>query len=430
MKTSGKNNLSSRLPEIFGSGNLFLPAVSVVSLAATFFVSVSSLTFETKFAVFLLIVAFYTVFCVTLYFMQKNRNRSPDSADETSETVFNVNVERNLLALEEASMFFGAALKPADMFRLVASRINEMIPFASAALFDFDEEKQVFKIIGASGENSRELANLETVSINGLAGKVFESREIEFDEYLLLEKTAVSADCLKNLNSAVAAPLILEGDNIFGVVALYGDKERKFDRKTHLLLEAIAERIAPLFTSSLAFEKSLSNALTDSLTNLPNERAFYLILENQIAESQRGRDQRPLTVLTVDIKNFDALNQKYGHATGDRILEFAAVNIKAQLRKMDFLSRSTGDEFLVVLPTASDAITLEIIDRIENAARTNAFAIDEKEKFYLELNFGAATFSKNGETAQKLLQNARREKQLAKSSLSGNVIKFPKELVN
>lgn len=49
------------------------------------------------------------------------------------------------------------------------------------------------------------------------------------------------------------------------------------------MAEAIAVRAAPLFTSSMAFERSVSNALTDTLTNLPNG-ARFLVLENQMAK--------------------------------------------------------------------------------------------------------------------------------------------------
>ncbi len=46
---------------------------------------------------------------------------------------------------------------------------------------------------------------------------------------------------------------------------------------------------------SIAYERTQANALTDATTDLPNERAFYLVLENQVAEAQRNRGERPLT---------------------------------------------------------------------------------------------------------------------------------------
>ncbi|MGC2235349.1 MAG: diguanylate cyclase [Pyrinomonadaceae bacterium] len=432
MKAFEKQKTQSNLPDFFSSRNIILPSVSLLALVATFFASVSNLTFEVKIGVFTAIIFFYILFCAVFYFRQKSNEKNSAFVKETkiSDSIFTEDIERQLLALEDANRFFGASLKPADMFRLVGNRVGEIIPFASAALFSAAEDGQTLKAIGAVGANSRELANLEIGSLKGLAGKALVSRRIQADEKLLLEKSVISAELLKNLESAIAVPLLRNQTDVFGVLVLYGDRERKFEKSAPLLLEAIGERIAPLFISSLAFEQSLSNALTDSLTNLPNERAFYLILENQIAESQRQREQRFLTILTIDIKGFDALNQKFGHSTGDRILYFAADNIKAQLRKMDFLSRSMSDEFLIVLPTASETISQEIIGRIESAFKSSPFEIGGNEKIYLELNFGAATFIKDGETAPQLLQNARLQKQQAKSGASSKVLRFPKEFVN
>jgi diguanylate cyclase (GGDEF)-like protein len=315
------------------------------------------------------------------------------------------------------------------MFRLVASRAGEIVPFAAAALFWVDNEKSNFKVIGAVGDNARQFLNLKPDLSKGLAGKVLQSGKIEADEKLLLESEAISAETIGNLKSAIAVPLKEDVNRIFGVLTLYGDKEKSFDLNSRKLLEAVGERIAPLFISSLAFERSISNALTDSLTNLPNERAFYLILENQIAESQRQREERPLTVLTVDIKNFAGVNQRFGHATGDRILTFAADTIREQLRKMDFLARSTSDEFLIVLPTASEATTREIIERINKAFVINAFNI-EQEKTHLKLNFGAATLGQDGETVKELLQAANIKRKQAKFGQNNKILWFPKEFVN
>ena len=410
--------------------SLLLPAVSVLALIATFFAANSDLNFQTKLFIFFAIVAFYILFCTFFYFRRKQENLFFSSEERPGDALFSGEIERHLLALEEASEFFGASLKPADMFRLVSSRINEMTPFAASALFWTDEEKRVLRTVGAVGENAREMMNAGEISAEGLAGKAFASRKIQHDENLFLENKVFSSDALRNLDSAIAAPLIKNGNSVFGVFVLYGDKKRKFDARTELLLEAIATRIAPLFVSSLAFERSLSNALTDPLTSLPNERAFYLILENQIAESQRQRDERPLTILTIDIKGFDELNQKFGHASGDRILAFAAETIKGQLRKMDFIARSRGDEFLVVLPTASEGITFEIIERIERALKLNRFDTDADETVQLEMNFGAATFWRDGETAQQLLNNARLKKGNEKYASGSKVLLFPGEFVN
>jgi len=137
-----------------------------------------------------------------------------------------------------------------------------------------------------------------------------------------------------------------------------------------------------------------------------------------------------LAILTIDIKNFAEINEQYGHATGDRVLEYAAEMLKNQLRQMDFLARSVNDEFLAVLPTASDEITKEIIERVEKAFVSKPFEVLENEKIYLQLNFGAASFGKDGETLEQLLELAILRKQQSKSTESGKILWFPKEFVN
>jgi diguanylate cyclase (GGDEF)-like protein len=413
----------------FDSSQMILAIVSLSALFATFFISNIALRFETKAAFFSTIVFAYLLICVLFYLRQKQRSDISFFKARSSDSVFNEEIENKLLALEEANHFFGASLKPADMFRLVSSRTGEIIPFTASALFWVDNERSSLKVISATGENAREFLGLEIDASKGLAGKTFQSREIERDENLVLEMGAVPTEALKDLKTAIALPLKNNNGDVFGVFALYGDEEGKFDSDSSNLLEAVGERIAPLLISSSAFERSISNALTDALTNLPNERAFYLILENQIAESQRRREDRPLTVLSVDIKNFARINKKFGHATGDRILAFSAAAIKNQLRKMDFLARGAGDEFLIVLPTASEMMTREIIERLNKTFMLNPFTV-EPEKIYIELNFGAATFWQDGETAQELLHTANIRKRQEKTGENSKILWFPKEFVN
>jgi diguanylate cyclase len=180
----------------------------------------------------------------------------------------------------------------------------------------------------------------------------------------------------------------------------------------------------------MAFERSLSNALTDPLTKLPNERAFHMVLENQLAESHRSRDERPLTVMAVDIRNFDELNRDHGHVVGDQALAFAAEKISSQLRKMDFLARSMNDEFLIVLPKASERTAKEVMDRIQGCLVSNPMKVSDDEQIKIWLNFGFSTFWKDGETSQQLIQGAFMKKQQAKSEAPDNLLVFPKEYVN
>jgi diguanylate cyclase (GGDEF)-like protein len=426
MKKPKLQDLTKRIPSNTGSDFLAL-AVSLAAFVFIFFVANSAFSFRMKVAGVLLVTIAYAIWYLS--FFSRHTAEEIDLPEEQSERAspeiyFPEDIDTKLQALEEASLFFGASLKASDMFRLVTSRINEMIPFAVCALFLANEDQTKLKIIFSSGENSEILTNLEISSSKGLAGKVFKSGRSDIDKQLILDKISFPVETMSGLKSAIAAPLY-RGSDIFGVLQLYGNREIILGESSLRLLDAIAERFSPLLLSSLAFEQNLSSALTDSLTNLPNERAFYLVLENQIAESQRYRDERPLTVLTIDIKNFAEINQKYGHSTGDNILYFAAEVIKNQLRRMDFLARSMSDEFLTVLPTASEEITQEIIERLNNIFNTSPFEISPDNKIIVQLNYGTATFWQDGETPHDLLKIAHLRKQKQKTSDNSKIIQFP-----
>ncbi len=424
----------SLLTEIVRSaenGSLFLAFVSLTALTTTFVIANLNLTLTAKFLIFILIVVLYLSFCAAFYLRRKHRMLvEPEIAAAASEAVFNEEVEAKLFALEEAHQFFGASLKFADMFRLVASRLNEIIPFATCVLFVVGDEKTILKAQFAVGKNKSEFTDLKVKTGSGLAGKSLQSGETRIDEQLSEERKIVSAKALNNLQTGIAAPLFRRAE-VFGVLVLYGDAKNQFKQNSLELLAAAAERAAPLFISSQGFENNLANALTDALTALPNERAFYLVLENQIAEAQRFQGVRTLTVVTIDIVNFDELNCQYGHATGDRVLGFAAETIRAQLRRMDFLARSTGDEFLAVLPTASESVAREITERVRKSFVVNSFRISPAETIHLQLNFGASSFGNDGETAAVLVKHALLKKKLSKTAAGENkILFFPKEFVN
>jgi len=154
-----------------------------------------------------------------------------------------------------------------------------------------------------------------------------------------------------------------------------------------------------------------------------------MVLDNQLAESHRFRDERPLTVMALDLKNFRVVNQEYGHVTGDAILSIAAARIRSQLRKMDFLARFDNDEFVVVLPLIDERAIDEVAQRLRMTFAESKFCIGGIE-LCIDLNFGAASFWKDGETSQQLVRQAQLRKQHTKAADSNNVVLFPKEYVN
>ena len=106
----------------------------------------------------------------------------------------------------------------------------------------------------------------------------------------------------------------------------------------------------------------------DALTKLPNRRHFDEASERAVAHAQRCRS--PLAVLALDLDHFKQVNDTWGHAAGDRVLEVVSARINAALREQDLPARVGGEEFAVILQGAAPEKACAIADRIRLAVAT------------------------------------------------------------
>jgi diguanylate cyclase (GGDEF)-like protein/PAS domain S-box-containing protein len=105
-------------------------------------------------------------------------------------------------------------------------------------------------------------------------------------------------------------------------------------------------------------------ATTDFLTQLPNRRHFMTQIEAELARIQRHQG-KSAAVLSCDLDHFKNVNDRWGHAVGDRVLKHFAAILQKQLRKTDFAGRIGGEEFAIVLHGAAAAEALVFARRLQ-----------------------------------------------------------------
>ncbi|MEZ4256512.1 MAG: GGDEF domain-containing protein [Polyangiales bacterium] len=101
---------------------------------------------------------------------------------------------------------------------------------------------------------------------------------------------------------------------------------------------------------------------TDTLTDLPNRRAFFEEAPRLLALARRQRN--PVTVAFVDLDNFKHLNDTQGHDAGDEALRRVAAVLRSNVRAGDLAARLGGDEFVVLLPDAGEEAARVLLERI------------------------------------------------------------------
>jgi diguanylate cyclase (GGDEF)-like protein len=132
---------------------------------------------------------------------------------------------------------------------------------------------------------------------------------------------------------------------------------------------------ALLFTISIAFillamakerteYRHRTAARTDALTGIANRRGF---LEQAAVSKRWAADQKPVAVLLFDLDNFKSVNDRYGHAIGDRVLQIFADTAKANVTASDLVGRWGGDEFVAVLHDTARERAATVAERIQVA---------------------------------------------------------------
>jgi len=118
-------------------------------------------------------------------------------------------------------------------------------------------------------------------------------------------------------------------------------------------------------------ERLRSLALTDGLTGLPNRRYLDERLEGEVVRA--GRYHQPLSVLVIDVDDFKAVNDTWGHEKGDEVLVWVAGFLRSQLRSCDVACRTGGDEFVALLPgtgrEGAEILAARIRDTLANMRR-------------------------------------------------------------
>lgn len=204
---------------------------------------------------------------------------------------------------------------------------------------------------------------------------------------------------LLGARSELATPIIVE-EKVVGVINIEDRRKNAFTEEDQRLLEAFAKMVAVAWENVQLHEKLLMDSITDPLTGLYNRRFLFKRLEEEIDRARRYNEN--FGVLMIDLTNFKAINDTYGHKKGDELLSEFAKILKTSLRKSDVVSRYGGDEFVaIILDAKRDGLTA-IMERITEKVKENF----TDKGIPLGVNIGGALYPWDGKTAEDLLKIA------------------------
>jgi len=153
-------------------------------------------------------------------------------------------------------------------------------------------------------------------------------------------------------------------------------------------------------------------ARMDSLTGIPNRRAFMQSAEQEVLRAQRYGSS--LTVAVLDLDHFKSINDTFGHATGDQVLINRANLLTATVREVDVVGRLGGEEFAILMPGTPLPEAIQAIERIRQAFEQSPVSCNE-QLVSATASFGVAEYPGADPTVDGLLAKADGALYLAKA---------------
>lgn len=268
-----------------------------------------------------------------------------------------------------------------DLYRQLLKHTIKLIDAAEAgSILIYDGENDVMQYVAAYGYNIEELRKIhlkkEELFIYRYTGmktpyiiknpEMFDIGCIDESNYKKLKE----ADAL-NIKATLCAPLYID-EKFYGIVNVDNcHNEDAFTKKDISYIQYICKQLQVAIKNVLLMNDLINALRYDKLTGIYNRRYFDELMEIEMEKAARyGAD---FCLVMIDMDNFKAINDTYGHVVGDRILQYFAQTVKKFIRSSDIVARYAGDEFIMVFYHSTYEDTLSKIESIKRYLEENPY---------------------------------------------------------
>ncbi|MDO9555968.1 MAG: GGDEF domain-containing protein [Coriobacteriia bacterium] len=172
-----------------------------------------------------------------------------------------------------------------------------------------------------------------------------------------------------------------------------------------IVLQAVAAELVVAVENSRLYKLTKRLAITDELTDLYNYRYLQQRLDDEIGRASRYGKQ--FSFLMLDIDDFKAVNDTYGHLVGDGVLAAIGRVIKMTVREVDIVARYGGEEFSVILPETDASGAFIVAEKVREAVSFHRFFDAEGEStIHVTVSVGIANMPLHAEDKESLLRQA------------------------
>lgn len=212
-------------------------------------------------------------------------------------------------------------------------------------------------------------------------------------------------------NEAIAYPLVHERQALGAMVAVFGFGQ--FSEESRKMLGSLAAQAASAVENVNFVELQELLATTDPMTSLFNFRYLCTCMDKEISKSRRYGHK--LSAAILDLDDFKAINDTFGHQAGDELLRAVGEVLTSGVRDSDMVARYGGEEFSVVFPETDKADALMVVEKLRRGIAEISLA--DYPEMRITTSIGIAGFPEDGADKTDLLVSA--DKALYRAKAAG-----------
>jgi diguanylate cyclase (GGDEF)-like protein len=285
----------------------------------------------------------------------------------------------------------------------MASALGRIVPYTSIAIYEVDWPARRLVPVFANGQYvDATLAERPSLDASITGSAVLRGEAINLDAgHPTIAEFQMPGTSYSARESFLVVPL-MGSDRAIGTLNVWreGVDDAHFTEEEVELARRFATLAAIAWDNAVQRERLQRQALTDDLTGLSNRRHCFAELSAELARSRR--DGGSVSLALLDLDDFKAINDGYGHPAGDAALRAVAEALTGAVRAGDVVCRIGGEEFAVILPGVSAEVAAAGAQRLLEAVRDVAMPIGRR----LTVSAGVASAPQDGADAVTLLQAA------------------------
>lgn len=307
--------------------------------------------------------------------------------------------------LYEIGQRVNSTIEMDELYRVLQDVLPERLGLQKFAILLADEKREFLNINAAHGFGDLEkIYDMSFRMGEGVSGEVASKGELIYlpdveAEPKFLHYRGESVE----KGSFVSVPLKYKRD-ILGVMNCSRTAKNGFTEDEIRLITLVANQIALSVENAKLYTKTRELSVRDELTNLYNRRHFQQVM--QMEWKRATRFKRPLSLLMIDIDNFKAFNDNFGHLEGDRALKIITALLAKNLREVDTIARFGGEEFVVLLPDTDKGGAMVVGEKLRHLVESERLDEGRVQVASLTISVGVSSYLSDAKEMDDLIDHA------------------------